>query len=310
MTEDKAAAYTTLYTVLVTLAKLTAPFTPFVAENIYRNLVPAFYKDAPESVHLCDFPVCDESKIDPALEAGMAEVLDIVVLGRAARNSSNIKNRQPLAKIMVASERKAELSEGLLAIARDELNVKQFEKMTNAGEYVVYKLKPQLKTLGPKYGKHLGSIKKFLEECDAAKVVATVKSGESYKVTLGDAEIELGYDDLLISSESVEGFVSASDGGMTVVLDVHLTPELIDEGIERELVSRIQTMRKEAGFEVTDRICVYYEASENAARVLTERADSLCGAVLASSVSVGTTTGYTKQWDINGESVTLTVKKV
>ncbi|MBQ9710612.1 MAG: isoleucine--tRNA ligase, partial [Clostridia bacterium] len=204
MTEDKAAAYTTLYTVLVTLAKLTAPFTPFVAENIYRNLVPAFYKDAPESVHLCDFPVCDESKIDPALEAGMAEVLDIVVLGRAARNSSNIKNRQPLAKIMVASERKAELSEGLLAIARDELNVKQFEKMTNAGEYVVYKLKPQLKTLGPKYGKHLGSIKKFLEECDAAKVVATVKSGESYKVTLGDAEIELSYDDLLISSESVE----------------------------------------------------------------------------------------------------------
>jgi len=310
MTDDKAAAYTTLYTVLVTLAKLTAPFTPFVAESIYQNLVPAFYKDAPESVHLCDFPVADESAIDPELEAGMAEVLDIVVLGRAARNSSNIKNRQPLGKIMVASERKVQLSEGLLTIARDELNVKDYEKLDNASGYINYKLKPQLKTLGPKYGKHLGAIRAFLESCDAASIVATVKAGETYKTQLNGADIELTYDDLLISSESAQGYVSASEGGMTVVLDVHLTPELIDEGIEREIVSRLQTMRKEAGFEVTDRITVSYAADGNAGRVLKERADQIASAVLANALTEGVAEGgYTKDWDINGEAATLSVKK-
>ncbi len=309
MTDDKAAAYTTLYTVLVTLAKLTAPFTPFVAESMYQNLVPAFYKDAPQSVHLCSFPVRDESAEDPVLEAGMAEVLDIVVLGRAARNASNIKNRQPLNKIMVASERKVELTEGLLAIARDELNVKQFEKLDNATEYVVYKLKPQLKTLGPKYGKSLGLIKQFLESCNAAEVVATVKAGQTYKVNLGGNDIEFAYDDLLISSESVEGFVSASEGGMTVVLDVHLTQELIDEGIEREIVSRLQTMRKEYGLEVTDRINVGFVAEGNIKKVITERAASIALAVLANTVGEGDVGGYVKEWDINGEKATLSVVK-
>lgn len=309
MTDDKAAAYTTLYTVLVTLAKLTAPFTPFVAETIYQNLVPAFYKDAPISVHLCSFPVCDESKEDAELEAGMAEVLDTVVLGRAARNSSNIKNRQPLAKIMVASERKVQLTEGLLEIARDELNVKEFVKLDDATAYVKYKLKPQLKTLGPKYGKQLGSIKQFLENCNAGEVVATVKAGGVYKVNLGGVDVEFTYDDLLISSESVEGFVSASEGGMTVVLDVKLTDELIDEGIERELVSRIQTMRKEAGFEVTDRIVLGYLAEGNVKRVIEARANSICSAVLASSV-VEALDGYVKEWDLNGEKASLSVKKI
>ncbi len=308
MTDDKAAAYTTLYTVLVTLAKLTAPFTPFVAENIYRNLVPEFYKDAPVSVHLCDFPVCDEAAIDLELEAGMKEVLDIVMLGRAARNASNIKNRQPLGKIMVASERRVPLTEGLLEIARDELNVKAFERSDNASEYIIYKLKPQLKTLGPKYGKLLGEIRKYLESCPAAEIVATVKAGDSYKVELGGSTVEFTYDDLLISSESVEGFVSASEGGMTVVLDVHLTEELIDEGIEREIVSRLQTMRKEYGLEVTDRITVGYKAEGNAAKVLSSRKRSISQAVLAEGVSE-VLVGYEKEWDINGESVTLSVEK-
>ena len=309
MTDDKAAAYTTLYTVLVTLAKLTAPFTPFIAESIYRNLVPAFYKDAPESVHLCDFPVCDESVIDEELEAGMEEVLKVVELGRAARNASNIKNRQPLSKIMVASERKVKLGEDLLAIARDELNVKDFENLESAGDYIIYKLKPQLKTLGPKYGKRLGDIKKFLETCDAAEVVATVKAGRTYSVELGGETVEFTYDDLLISSESAEGYVSASDAGMTVVLDVHLTPELIAEGVEREIVSRLQTMRKEAGFEVTDRINVYYRADGEAGKVLEEKAADIAASVLAASVKEGEG-GYTKEWELNGENIVLSVEKI
>ena len=307
MTDDKAAAYTTLYTVLITLAKLTAPFTPFLAESMYRNLVPAFYGNAPESVHLCDFPVCDEEAIDPELEAGMEEVLKIVVLGRAARNASNIKNRQPLSKIMVVYEG-AKLKEGLIEIARDELNIKNFERLESATEYISYKLKPQLKTLGPKYGKLIGEIRKFLETCDAAKVVATVKSGEAFKTVLGGQEAEFSYDDLLISSESAEGYVSASDGGMTVVLDAHLTQDLIDEGVEREIVSRLQTMRKEAGFEVTDRVSVGYKAEGNAKKVMKERANSIAASVLASSVSENAE-GYEKVWDINGEEVTLSVKK-
>ncbi|MBQ7165040.1 MAG: isoleucine--tRNA ligase [Clostridia bacterium] len=309
MTDDKAAAYTTLYTVLVTLAKLTAPFTPFIAESIYRNLVPAFYKDAPESVHLCDFPVCDESVIDEELEAGMEEVLKVVVLGRAARNASNIKNRQPLSKIMVASERKVKLGEDLLAIARDELNVKDFENLESAGDYIIYKLKPQLKTLGPKYGKRLGDIKKFLETCDAAEVVAAVKAGRTYSVELGGETVEFTYDDLLISSESAEGYVSASDAGMTVVLDVHLTPELVAEGVEREIVSRLQTMRKEAGFEVTDRINVYYRADGEAGKVLEEKAADIAASVLAASVKEGEG-GYTKEWELNGENIVLSVEKI
>ena len=311
MTEDKAAAYTTLYTVLVTLAKLTAPFTPFIAESIYRNLVPAFYKDAPESVHLCSFPVCDEKAVDKTLEAGMAEVLQIVVLGRAARNSSNIKNRQPLSKVMVSAKFGATLSEELLSIARDELNVKEISLTDNASGYITYKLKPQLKTLGPKYGKLLGGIRSFLETCDSAEVVAAVKDGGVFKTEINGQEVEFTKDDLLISSESAEGFVSASDDGMTVVLDVHLTPELIDEGMTREIVSKIQTMRKEAGFEVTDRIEIGYAADGDAKRVLEQYKGEITSAVLAGEMKEGVILGgFTRELDVNGDKVTLSVKKI
>ncbi|MBO4262350.1 MAG: isoleucine--tRNA ligase [Clostridia bacterium] len=310
MTEDKAAAYTTLYTVLVTLARLTAPYVPFMAESIYLNLVPQFYKDAPESVHLCDFPVADEKMIDKALEEGMKDVLDIVALGRAARNGSNIKNRQPLSKLYVAADRKVMLSDELYEIARDELNIKEVEILDNASKFVSYKLKPQLKTLGPKYNSKIGAIRNFLETCNAGEIVSVVKGGKKYTVTLDGTEVEFGLDDLLISSESAEGFVSESTDGLTVVLDVHITDDLLKEGMERELVSRIQNMRKEAGFEVTDRIELGYKAEGVSLSVLKERADSLKKDVLAESVSEGTNDGYTKDFDINGEKVTLSVRKV
>ena len=309
MTEDKIAAYTTLYTVLVTLAKLSAPYVPFMTESIYQNLVPAFYPEAPLSVHLCSFPECNEAMIDSELEEGMKVVLDIVVLGRATRNSSNIKNRQPLSKLYVATEKGSALSDELLTIAKEELNVKEIEVLTDAKGFISYKLKPQLKTLGPKYGAKLGLIRQFLETCDATKVVETVKSGSSYKVELGGQEIEFTIDDLLISSESKEGFVSASENGVTVVLDTTITKELLFEGIEREIVSKIQTMRKEAGFEVTDRIYVTYVAEGDAKIVFAQKAESICDDVLAVSVLESQAKGFTKEWDIVGNKVVIGVEK-
>ena len=309
MTEDKAAAYTTLYTVLVTLSKVIAPYVPFMAESMYNNLVPAFFKDEPISVHLCSFPVCDESFVDAELEKGMEDVLEIVALGRAARNGSNIKNRQPLKKLYIATDRKVNLSEGLLTIAKDELNIKEFEILHDASKFVSYKLKPQLKTLGPKYGKALGAIRNFLDTCNAAEVVACVKAGRTYKVNLDGTDVEFALDDLLISSESAEGYVSESSDGLTVVLDVHISEELMLEGAVRELVSRIQNMRKEAGFEVTDRIVLGYKAEGVSGRVLKEMADEIKSDVLAEEIT-NTPDGYVKDFDINGESVTLGVKKV
>ena len=309
MTDDKIAAYTTLYMVLVTLAKITAPYVPFMAESIYQNLVPNFYKDAPISVHLCDFPVCDETMVDSELEAGMQDVLEIVALGRAARNGSNIKNRQPLQKLYVATDRKVKLTEGLYEIARDELNIKEFEILADASRFVTYKLKPQLKILGPKYGSKLGAIRNFLETCNANEVVATVKAGKTYVVNLGGTDVEFTLDDLLISSEPAEGFVSESSLGLTVVLDAHITEELLLEGMERELVSRIQNMRKEAGFEVTDRIVLGFKAEGVAERVLKQNATEIKADVLAETVGE-TLDGFTKEFDINGEKVTLSVKKV
>ena len=311
MTEDKAAAYTTLYTVLVTLSKITAPFVPFMAESIYRNLVPEFYKDAPISVHLCDFPVADESMIDKELEKGMEDVLEIVALGRAARNGSNIKNRQPLGKLYIAADRKVNLSKGLYEIAKDELNIKEFEILSDASRFVTYKLKPQLKTLGPKYGKKLGAIRNFLDTCNASEVVATVKSGKPYTVELDGEEISFTLDDLLISSESAEGYISESTEGLTVVLDAHITDELLYEGMEREIVSRVQNMRKEAGFEVTDRIILGYVADGEFLKVLKERASSIGDDVLAETVKESIDQdGFIKEFEINGEKLTLSVKKV
>ncbi len=308
-TDDKIAAYTTLYTVLVTLAKLSAPYVPFVAESIYLNLVPNFYKDAPISVHLSSFPVCDETMIDETLEQGMGLVYDIVVLGRATRNSANVKNRQPLSNIFVATEKAKELSEELLTIAKEELNVKGVEIITDAKGLISYKIKPQLKTLGPKYGAKLGLIRNFLETCNAGEVVDTVKSAGVYKVELGGAEIEFTIDDLLISSESKEGYVSASENGVTVVLDTNITPELFEEGIEREVISKIQTMRKEAGFEVVDRINVYVSASGSSAQVIEKSKEKIMNGVLATTLVFGEVKGYEKEWDIAGEKVIIGVEK-
>ncbi|MCD8201591.1 MAG: isoleucine--tRNA ligase [Clostridia bacterium] len=302
MTEDKAAAYTTLYTVLVEFTLLTAPFTPFIAEMMYQNLVPEIFQDAPKSVHLCPYPACDESFVDEKLERGMDRVTDIVVIGRAARNEAGIKNRQPLSEMVVISSSDVALSDEEISVVLDELNVKSYRVADDAAKYISYRLKPQLRTLGPKYGKKLGEISAYLSSCDAGGVVAAVREGP---LDIGDGII-LSEEDLQIFTESAEGFASAADKGVTVALDTQLTDELIEEGIERELVSKIQNMRKEAGFEVTDRITVWYMAEGRAFGVLKKA--SFAGDVLASKVSEGKPEeGYCREQNINGESVTLTV---
>ena len=304
MNENKEAAYVTLYTVLSTLSKVIAPYVPFMAENIYRNLVVNFFPEAPESVHLCDFPVADESRIDPELESGMNDVLKTVVLGRAARNKANIKNRQPLRRLIYNG--KKELSPELKALIEDELNVKEVDISADSAKYISYELKPQLKTLGPKYGALLGKIRNLLAE-KPDEIAATVKSGGTYKTQIDGKDVFLAEDDLLISVKNKEGFSSESDGETTVVLDTALDAELIYEGAEREIVSKIQTMRKEAGFEVTDHICVAYKAEGTALKVFEKgsyKADVLCDA------ESDALDGYVKDWDINGDKVTISVKKI
>ena len=310
MDDDKIAAYTTLYTVLVNMAKLSAPFTPFMAESIYQNLVPNFFNDAPKSVHLCAFPTVDETAIDVKLEDGMQNVLDIVVLGRACRNASNIKNRQPLSKIFVCSERKTELTEGLLEIAKDELNVKEVEYLKDATKFVTYKIKPQLKTLGPKYGAKLGKVKKFLETCNANEVVSTVKGGSTYKTEFEGDSFEFALDDLLISTESAEGFTAASDMGITVVMDTVVTEELRAEGVERELISKIQSMRKDAGFEVVDRITVNYVTTDDGVKNAFVNGKDLKSVVLADAICEGEVEGFKKELDVNGALCTVIINKV
>ena len=307
MTEDKAAAYTTLYTVLVTLAKVIAPYTPFMAEMMYRNLVPAFYPSAPESVHLCDFPAADGSYIDPALEKGMADVLDVVALGRAARNAGSVKNRQPLSEMLVASNRPLQIADELAAVTLDELNVKKMSFVSDGASLVRYELKPQLRTLGPKYGKKLKAITAFLANCDGAEVVSAVRANGSYAVELDGEPIVLLEEDLQIFTQSAAGYATAVGGGITVALNTQLSEELLDEGTERELVSKIQTMRKEAGFEVTDRIAVYFTAEGRAKKMLEKGA--FAADVLARSVQEGSAEGFTRTLDVNGDAVTLTLVK-
>lgn len=304
MTENKEAAYVTLYTVLSTLSKVIAPYVPFLAENMYQNLVANFDKNAPLSVHLCDFPVADESRIDPELESGMNDVLKTVVLGRAARNKANIKNRQPLKRLIYNG--KKELSPELKALVEDELNVKEVDISADSAKYISYELKPQLKTLGPKYGALLGKIRALLAE-KSDEIAATVKSGKTYVAELDGKTVELAEEDLLISVKNKEGFSFESDGETTVVLDTELNDELIYEGAEREIVSKIQTMRKEAGFEVVDHISVAYKAEGVAKSVFekgTYKADVLCDA------DGNDFDGYTKEWDINGDKVTISIKKI
>ena len=304
MTKSKAAAYTTLYTVLVTLSKLLAPYTPFLAEEMYQNLVRNFDKDAPESVHLCDFPKADEKYIDEFLEDGMQDVLNVVVLGRAARNKANIKNRQPLARLLYNGRR--ELSKELREVIKDELNVKNVEISSGENEYVSYELKPQLKTLGPKYGALLGKIRSVLQEKNK-EIIAAIKSGTPFKTLIDGKDVELQEDDLLINVKNKEGFSSESDGETTVVLDTALNDDLILEGVERELVSKIQNLRKEAGFEVTDHIVIGYQAEGLAEQVLNDA--NFLGDVLCDSITK-TLDGYTKELDINGHKAIISVKRV
>ena len=314
MTEDKAAAYTTLWHVLYTASLLTAPFTPFIAEEIYQNLVPSFYQNELKSVHLCAFPVADEAYINPELEKGMDAAMNVVNLGRAARNSGNVKNRQPLAKMFVVTPGAVELSDGLKQIVLDELNVKEYDAANDADEFISYKLKPQLKTLGPKYGKKLGAISAFLNGCDAKKakeVVDAVKNGGTY-VLAADVSVTLCEEDLQIFTESKSGYVSACDKGYTVALDTELSEELVKEGYEREIVSKVQSLRKEAGFDVTDRIEIYYRAEEGKALdALKEK--RFAEDVLALKVEERASEiegAYTKEADINGEKVVLSLVRV
>lgn len=307
-TKDKEAAYVTLYTVLTTLARVAAPYVPFVTESMYQNLVRSFDKDAPVSVHLCDFPACDENYIDKRLEEDMEELLDVVVLGRSARNAGNLKNRQPLAKMYVVSD-KIKNMDNVREILLDELNVKQAEFVSDGGDFVSYEIKPQLKTLGPKYGALLGKIRQFLATCDGAEIVRAVKNGGSYKTELDGKEIELFEDDLLIFTKDAGGFFAASDKGLTVVLDANLTPELVKEGLARELVSKIQTMRKESGFVVTDHITMNFSADDEIKAVLKEFGDEIGKDTLCDKISEGREGESVKEWNVNGHVVTIALSR-
>ena len=307
MEQDKINAYMTLYTCLITVSKLSAPMIPFMTEEIYQNLVVTIDKDAPESIHLCDYPVCDEAKIDTELEANMKHVLDIVVLGRAARNESGIKNRQPIARMMVKAD--FDIPDFYQQIVLDELNVKSYEATSEADSFVDYTFKPQMRTVGPKYGKLLGGIKKALTEIDGKAAMAELNEKGELTLDINGSEVVLTRDDLLIDTAQSEGFETQSYGGITVVLDKHLTPELLEEGFVRELVSKIQTMRKEAGFEVMDRIKVYAEGNEKLEKIMQDNKEAISGDVLADEFVFGSTGGYTKSWKINSEPVTLGVEK-
>lgn len=307
MTEDKIAAYTTLYHVLVELSKLIAPMVPFMAENIYRNLVVNFDKTAPESVHLADYPVADCSMINKELEADMEFVLKAVALGRAARNKSNIKNRQPLSKLFILTDLTVN-DEGVYSLVADEINVKSCSVVKDKAEFMTYELKPQLKTLGPKYGKSLGAIRNYLSTCtNASEIVEKVNTGAQYCFEVNGETISLGLEDLLITPINKPGYALEVAGDMTVVIDTNLNDDLIKEGIARELTSKIQTMRKEAGFEVVDHIVIGYACDQEIADILTGD-KSIADGVLCDGFDCELD-GYVKDWDINGHKATLSVKK-
>ena len=306
MTADKEAAYMTLYTVLKTMALISAPFTPFMSETMYQNMVRTVDKSAPESIHLCDWPHKDESFIDPELEANMAAVLDIVVLGRSARNAANIKNRQPVASMYVQGKA---LPDMYVSIIADELNVKEVRFVDDASSFISYRVKPQLKTLGPRYGKLLPKINQYLAgEGVGNAVVAAHNRGESYNFDIDGTDISLAAEDVLVSTEENAGFVTVTEHDLSVVLDTNLTPELIEEGFVREIVSKVQTMRKEAGFEVTDHIVLSHHGNSLIESIFAKHGAEIAADTLADSIKLGSA-GYVKDWEINGESVTLGVEK-
>ena len=308
MSQDKINAYMTLYTAIVTLCKVAAPMVPFITEEIYQNMVRSVDKTAPESIHLCLYPEADETMIDKKLESDMDEVLDIVVLGRSARNGSNLKNRQPLSVMYVSADHV--LDSYYTDIIRDELNVKDVQFADDVSDFVDYKFKPQLKTLGPKFGKNLGEIRNNLTGLDGHKAMAELDSTGFLKMTISTGEITLAKEDLLIESQQKEGFFTLTEGGVTVALDTTLTEELIEEGFVREITSKIQTMRKDSGFEVMDHINVSISGNDKLTELVKKNADQISHDVLAEQINYNENAQNSKEWDINGEKVTIGVTKL
>ena len=310
MSQDKVNAYMTLWTALCTLCKCAAPMVPFITEEIYQNIVRSVDAAAPESIHLCDYPAVDESMVDLKLESDMDEVLDIVVLGRSARNGANLKNRQPLNVMYVKADHA--LDSYYVDIIRDELNLKKVEFSDDVSAYIDYKFKPQLKTLGPKYGKNLGEIRTQLSELTGTashSAMDELNKNGFIKLNISIGEITLFKEDLLIESEQKAGFFTLTDGGVTVAIDTELTPELIEEGMVREVISKLQTMRKDSGFEVMDHIKVAVSGSEKVLGIIEKNKEQIAHDVLAEDISAADAENA-KEWDINGEKVAIAVEKV
>ena len=307
MEQDKINAYMTLYTALITLSKISAPMIPFMTEEIYQNLVRSVDKNAPESIHLTDFPAVNEEFIDKDLEVSMDEVLDIVVLGRAARNSANIKNRQPIGNMYVKAENV--LSPFYVEIIEDELNVKAVEFKDDVEELVSYSFKPQLKTVGPKYGKLLGKIKESLSNLDGHKAMQELNADGALNFDFDGEKVVLGREDLLIETAKNDNFVTEADNKVTVVLDIRLDDALLEEGFVRELISKIQTMRKEAGFEVVDHIVLSQSGNERIAEIIKKNEAVIKNDTLADEIVYNNVEGYTKDWNLNGEHTSLGVSK-
>lgn len=308
MPQDKINAYMTLYTALVNVAKVAAPFIPFMSEQIYQNLVVKLDKTALESVHLCLFPEYDDKYIDTDLEDNMEEVLEIVVLGRACRNTANIKNRQPIGRMYVKADN--ELSSFFKEIIADELNIKEVIFTEDVSDFTSYSFKPQLKTLGPKFGKQIGAIRNILSELDGQKAMAEIKSTDRLTISLDGVDTKIDKEDLLIETAQAEGFVSDADRGITVVLDTNLSEDLIEEGFVREIISKIQTMRKDADFEVMDQIRIYQEGNDKIKAIMERNADEIKNEVLAKDIVFDNAGGHTKDWNLNGEDVVLGVEKL
>ncbi len=307
MEQDKINAYMTLYTALVTIAKTAAPMVPFITEDIYRNLVCSVDASAPESVHLCDFPTAREDQIDTQLEADMDAALKIVVMGRACRNSASIKNRQPIGNMFVKAP--AKLADYFVTIIEEELNVKKVSFTDDVSAYTDYTFKPQLRTVGPKYGKFLNQIKQALADVNGNEAMAALRETGVLRLDSIGEDIVLSEEDLLITTTQMEGYMTEGDHTVTVVLDTNLTPQLLEEGFVREMISKLQTMRKEAGFEVMDKIAVSYAADAEAAACIAKNADTIQKEVLAVSLTADQLSGYSKEWNMNGETVTLSVEK-